>query len=113
MIIIVTILLLIVSFILAWRSLHELEAPPGIVRQISRSISKVKKWGTIIFLQNKRIEYSGEINTDKDGKFSIKSINFSTGEATLVSGEEAERYVKMIQGMFASDINQLSIEIEK
>lgn len=63
MIILVITVLIIVSFILAYRSLDELEVPLKIIRGIENSVKTVKSWGTIIFLKNKSIHYSSK---DKD-----------------------------------------------
>lgn len=60
MIIIVISVLIIVSFILAYRSLDELEVPLKIVKGIEKSVRTVKSWGTIVFLKNKSIHYSSK-----------------------------------------------------
>jgi len=60
MIILIIALLALVSFILAYRSLGELDPPTGIVTQIKRSVSRVKKWGIVIFSKGQKIEYTGE-----------------------------------------------------
>ncbi|NCN58933.1 hypothetical protein COW99_04845 [Candidatus Roizmanbacteria bacterium CG22_combo_CG10-13_8_21_14_all_38_20] len=73
MIIVIIILLALVSFILAWRSLSELEVPHGIVEQIEKSVRRVKSWGTIIFLRDKRIVYSGKTPKETTEKKNLES----------------------------------------
>lgn len=54
MIIIASILILIISIILAFSSLHELEIPPEVKKLSKRKFSS----GVIIFLKKKIIHYS-------------------------------------------------------
>lgn len=62
-ILLIIIVLLGVSFVLAWRSLGELEAPQGVYSLIKK---KVSKWTTILFLKERQIVYkSSTFSQDK------------------------------------------------
>jgi len=73
MIIEIIAILALISFILAWRSLSELEVPNGIVEQIERSVRKVKNWGTIIFLRDRRIVYSSKTPEESTEKKNLEN----------------------------------------
>lgn len=66
MVILILIVVLFVSFVLAWRALGDLEAPKDIYKSFRRPFGKVKKWGTLIFTKGRQIYYSEDkINTHK------------------------------------------------
>lgn len=58
MIIVIALLVLIASFILAWRALPELEIPESAYHSVSSKVGSIKRWGTIIFLKGREIFYS-------------------------------------------------------
>ncbi len=57
-IIIILSFLFIISFILAYRSLAELEVPREIVDKIKKGEKPPKLWGIIIFLKGRIVHYS-------------------------------------------------------
>lgn len=58
MIIVIALLVLLVSIVLAWRALPELEVPESAYRNLSKQFNPIKRWGTIIFLKGREIFYS-------------------------------------------------------
>lgn len=54
-----------------------------------------------------------ELSLGKDGKTLIKSVNFSDGESSELIGEEAEKYAKTMQFIFAAQLDELSRKITK
>lgn len=50
---VIAVIVLIVSFALAWRALSELEAP----KNLHKTASRVKKWSTILFLKGREVFY--------------------------------------------------------
>jgi len=54
-----------------------------------------------------------ELSLSKDGKSLIKSVNFSDGESSELVGEEAEKYAKTMQFIFAAQLDELSKKTTK
>ncbi len=89
LIIFALIILLIISFYLALRSLSELEIPSYVLEQIKQGKTPAKFWGVIIFLKGKKtLHYSSSSSSTSSSGERSKAEGLGSSSKTSVKSSE-------------------------